>query len=234
MATDAIQLINQQGIIQLDGSERTLRRVASGTGSASSWTGTPNEAAIPTQTYTPIIFFRPADDTVFVTNSGILNNKFMYVSNGAFEWTAYGLDNPAAIDATPYGAQVFDSLGRVIWDSRQDVMRITQVLQVNMPFPDNDSGNGTGPAPAYPYTLSFTPWGTRPWILLNSLLRFLDDNDTMIAASTLGTDRIVLQCGRRAYTGVAWDWASNNGGGIGYTRSYPGGRMTIPIGRRDT
>lgn len=232
MATDAIQIINSDGIIQLDGSDRTLRRIASGTGGASSSTGTPNVVSLPTQTTLPAIFFRPADDTIYVTHSGIATNQFGYVSNGAFEWVAYGLDNPEAIDATPYGAQVFDALGRVVWDSRQDVMRVAQIVSTAMPFPDRVSGGVTDTA--YPYTLSFTPWGTRPWIMLNSLIRFYDDTDNMIAASTLGTDRIVLRCGRRAYTGVAWDWAGNNGSGIGYTRSYPGGRMTIPIGRRDT
>lgn len=220
------QSINSSGSVQIDDGYRNLRLVASGT-----WPSPTNSdflITFPTQTSTsPLIFFRPSADGVYVGNGGIDASSFMFAANGAFDWQVYGLDNVVSATGS-HGLQVFNGAGQTVFDSRIKVPRIQTILSTNQIWPSYAQGGSLGAWTAYPYNLDYTGWGQKPWICLNSLFFFEDDSGTMTCATTSGYSRVILQCGHW-FNG--WQWNSNDGGNGSYALSHPYGQVRIPIAK---
>jgi hypothetical protein len=224
---DGIQVVNSAGITQIDDSFRTLFRIGSGSIAGSGSATFSNQTSC-----APLIFVRPSADGIYIGPTLIATNSFTVRSNGTFDWIAYGLDNPVALDSSPMGIQVFNASAQVIYDSRFEAPRIQHVLPLSMLFPDYLAGGPLGAYPSYPYTITFAGWGTRPWICLNALCFFADEDGSIICATTSGTNAIILRCGVM-WSGNTWTFSANNGSNGIYARSFPGGKMAIPIARRD-
>lgn len=223
---------NDSNIIQIDDNYRNLLRVASG-----SWTGgtaSVGEFSFPLQSSTsPLIFFRPWADGTYVGQVGMEPSKCYFSTNGNFDWVVYGLDSPVLTSGSSYGMQVFDGAGQVVYDSRYEPARIQTIIRAQQKWPTYMQGGNLGDWPAYPYTYTFTGWGERPWICLNALYFWEDDNGTTTCATTSGTNAIILRCGvNNGANYGGWAWLSNDGGGIGYAQSHPYGQVRIPLLKR--
>lgn len=222
------QSVNADNIVQIDDAYRNLLRVASG-----SWTSggaVVGEINFPTQTSTaPLIFFRPSADGVYVGQVGLGSDRVYFSTNGNFDWVVYGLDGPVMTSASNYGMQVFNASGQVVFDSRYEPPRIQTIVRHNQTWPTYANGGGSlGQNPNYPYTFNFTGWGERPWICLNSLFFWEDDNGTTTCATTSGTNAIILRCGSYSSVATGWYWYPNDGG----AKSHPYGHVRIPLLRR--
>jgi len=231
--SSGIQVTNASGILQIDETYRRLLKVASGTCTTLSGSGTNVISFTAQTTCAPLIFFRPASDGVYVGPNTFNNNSFSVQNNGNFDWVVYGLDSPVALDGTTMGMQVFDTSGSTIYDSRYEGVRIQSTYTVTQPYPDSYliGAPGAGNC-AYPYTYTFTGWGAKPWICLNGLFWLDDGNSSTICATTSGTNAIIINCGC-ILSGTAWSMYTNNGSSGSYTRSYPGGVLRVPVARRD-
>lgn len=223
------QAINSTGNVQIDDAYRNLRLVASGTWTGYAVAGTIN---FPVQSTTsPLIFFRPSADGVYVGNAGVDASSFGFQCNGSFDWKVYGLDNTIAPTGS-HGMQVFDSASRVVFDSRIEVPRIQTVLTTNQVWPSAAQGGASNAYPAYPYTLTFTSWGSRPWICLNSLFFYEDEYGTSTCATTSGLNSVILRCGAVSPGPVpaqgTWQWAASNAPN---NYSHPYGQVRIPIAK---
>lgn len=230
--SSGLQVLNDSGTLQIDETYRRLLRVASGTvTTGSSMAG--GSVTFPTQnSCTPLIFYRPSADGVYVGPLAVTPGGFDYFSSGAFDYVVYGLDSPLITDGSSMGTQIFNSSGAVIYDSRYEGLRIQTSYTVTMPWPDyfmTGPAGGAAAEPHYPYTNTFTGWGAKPWICLNSLLYWADQNGTCIAGTTSGFNAIKIDCGTIYPDRV---WLSYGGDRIS-SRSYPYGTLCMPIARRD-
>lgn len=219
------QCINDNAVVQIDENYRNLLRVASGTAAPGDVVTFPAQTSAP-----PMVFVRPSSDGVYVGLMSLTNNTFTAQANGSFDWVVYGLDSPVQVDATNMGIQVFSSTGALTYDSRYESPRIRETLSVNQQWPTYTQGGSLGQYPAYPYTISFTSWGSRPWFCLNQMINTADAYGNIICATTSGLAAIIVRCGSMLPGG--WSWSSNNGAGGSYAVSYPGGRLRIPILQR--
>lgn len=216
------QALNTNGVTQIDETYRNLMRVASGsyTGGASEW----QSFTFTNQAAAPLVFIRTAADTTYVGRLWITNNSFSVQTNGAFDWVVFGITSPVQVAPSNYGMQVFDGSGAVVYDSRYEVPRIQTTIAINQTWPTEWQG-AIGQYPNYPYTATFTGWGARPWMCLNSLYFFEDEGANCTAFASIGTNQISVRCG--VIMSGAWYWMNN---ATAYSQPY--GQVRIPLVRR--
>lgn len=219
------QALNTNNVVQIDETYRNLMRVASGT-----WTG--GSSAWQTFTFTtqticpPLVFIRTTSDSTYVGKLWINDGSFTVMTNGNFDWVAFGLTSPTMVSPSNYGMQVFNTAGAVVYDSRYEVPRIQTTISINQVWPDSWNGGGSGAHPSYPYTATFTGWGARPWMCLNSLHFFEDENGYMTAFASKGTNQIEIRMGIMLNQ-VNWYWPENE---VAY--SQPLGQIRMPLLKR--
>lgn len=222
-----LKIFNDSGDVQIDDAYRNLLLVASGTVSSAP-TGSGASISYPTQSLCPpLILVRPHSDSKYVAPYLSIGMGSAYIScDGPFDYAVYGLSGPVADTGASYGLKVFDSAGNLVFGSMYEAVRVMQLLAVDMVWPDI-FGVPASEA-AYPYVVSYTSFGSRPWICLNSLLWYPDGVDTQIAAAITGSS-VTIKCGSY-FSG--WTWFANNGAGGSYTRSFPGGKFRLIIAQR--
>ena len=230
MMAFGLQVVNSAGLYQIDEVYRNLLKVAEGSG-----VNGLNTLTLPKQTTTPpLVFVLPASDTVYVGNYASYNDatstKIILESNGTFQYVVYGLDSPAVMDSSTFGLSVYTSAGQLAYDSRYEAVRLQTVWTFTQPVPDPYDG---GAATAYPYTLSFTSWGARPWILMNTMLFLNDANGAGLVASTSGTSAIVVRCGYKVSGNWVWSRNSTSDPGTNdLADGSPSGQVMAAIARR--
>jgi hypothetical protein len=207
---NGLQVFNSGGYVQIDETYRNYLKVASGSGSSSSY-----EISFPSQTSAePLIFFRPASDSVRVYPVWATSSSFTVSSDGVFEYIVFGLDNPVT-DTGTHGLQVFNASSGRIFDSRNEGVRIQHVIRQPMKTAPYSQGPNN-----FPITVTYPSWGGRPWLCFNSMMYgYGEVSSTGISARTSGTDAIIIES--VGPTGTLNDTM------VGYYAS----EMVIPLGR---
>lgn len=224
-----LQVVGAGGAVQIDQDYQNLLYISSGTVAAGSASTT---VAITSQLpYVPQVFVRPQSSSGWV-GGYVFHDQFNVTCDTACDWVAFGFTSQAAFDPSgTWGLQVFAANGTTTaYDSRYECVRVQQTLNISgQTYPDGLGGGST--YPSYPATFTISGWGTRPWISLNSLLSWFDDQGTDTVAQIASSTQISIAT---ATWVNGWQFGTTNGSNGYFNRSFPGGAADFPILRRYT
>lgn len=234
-----IEIKNNAGRVQVDGTYRNLFLVAQGTAPAGNW----SSISYPAQTScNPLVCIRPVSDGTYVGFVSVGAASASYFSDGPFEWAVYGLDSLLYYPGTQYGMQVFNSAGSVVFDSRCEPLRVKTVASGQAVWPDVLHGGSPSVAfNNYPLAINFTPFGVRPWLCINQMVyadNFQSGSEEgssgdggVLIMTTNGLGQLIVRFGFMP-TGLTWLYPAAIGGYGSYALSPAFGKVRVPIVRR--